>query len=119
MIYFVDSSSRAAELTKANLEPLKVEADFQILNQDFMPALQKIENMGVLADFVFLDPPYALQEVYNRALKRLSNSSVLKPDTLVIAEHQKRLDPGEIFASLRRIRKLVQGDAALSFFRRA
>jgi len=119
MVYFVDSSSRSAELIKANLQPLNVEANFKILRQDFMPALLKIENMGFQADFVFLDPPYAMEELYNRALDCLSNSPVLKTDSLVIAEHQKRFDPGEAFANLRRIRKLVQADAALSFYRRS
>jgi hypothetical protein len=36
----------------------------------------------------------------------------------VIAEHEKRFDPGESFGTLLRYRKLVQGDAALSFYRR-
>jgi hypothetical protein len=37
---------------------------------------------------------------------------------VAIAEHAKRFDPGEVFGELRRYRKLVQGDAALSFYRR-
>jgi 16S rRNA (guanine966-N2)-methyltransferase len=119
MVFFVDSSPRAAELIRANLQPLKVEADFQILKQDCMPAFQKMETMGIQADFIFLDPPYAMHEAYHRALDRLAKSLLIKSETLVIAEHQKRFDPGEFFGSLRRTRKLVQGDAALSFYRRA
>ena len=37
---------------------------------------------------------------------------------LVIAEHEKRFDPGEKFGDLQRTRKLLQGDAGLSFYRR-
>ena len=37
--------------------------------------------------------------------------------SLVIAEHEKIFDPGDDFGPLRRIRKLVQGNAALSFYR--
>ena len=36
---------------------------------------------------------------------------------MVIAEHEKRFDPGEAFGKLRRFRKLEQGDAGLSFYR--
>jgi hypothetical protein len=37
--------------------------------------------------------------------------------SLVIAEHEKKYDPGSEFGSLRRVRKLVQGDSAVSFYR--
>jgi hypothetical protein len=37
----------------------------------------------------------------------------------VIAAPPKRFDPGGVFGNLRRTRKLVQGDAALSFYRRS
>jgi len=36
---------------------------------------------------------------------------------VVIVEHEKKFDPGERFGVLQRFRKLVQGDAALSFYR--
>jgi hypothetical protein len=35
----------------------------------------------------------------------------------VIAEHEKRYDPGARFGELQRFRVLEQGDAALSFYR--
>jgi len=37
--------------------------------------------------------------------------------SVVIAEHEKKYDPGEEFGALRRFRHLVQGDTALSFYR--
>jgi hypothetical protein len=37
---------------------------------------------------------------------------------LVIVEHEKKFDPAEQFGSIRRLRVLRQGDAALSFYRR-
>jgi 16S rRNA (guanine966-N2)-methyltransferase len=42
---------------------------------------------------------------------------LLQERCTVIAEHEKRFDPGERFGELRRYRLLVQGDAALSFYR--
>jgi hypothetical protein len=42
----------------------------------------------------------------------------LKDTSVVIAEHEKRYDPGEAFSTLHRYRTLTQGDAALSFYRR-
>ena len=44
-------------------------------------------------------------------------STLLAPDAVVVAEHDKRFDPGDGFAPLFRYRKLEQGDAVLSFYR--
>jgi hypothetical protein len=37
--------------------------------------------------------------------------------SVVIAEHEKKFDPGQEFSALRRFRRLVQGSTALSFYR--
>ncbi len=116
-VYFVESSRRAVELVRKNLQKLGVEAGFQVLQQDVGHALAALEKQGVGADYVFLDPPYRLAEAYQRTLEALSKSSLIKPESLVIAEHEKRFDPGEEFGLLRRYRKLEQGDAVLSFYR--
>ena len=72
----------------------------------------------MMADFVFLDPPYRMQEEYQQTLQALAKSKLLYSAGIVIAEHEKRFDPGETFATLTRFRKIVQGDAGLSFYRR-
>ena len=110
MVYFVEKSARAAELG--------VEEGFRIIRQDVRKALHGLAEEGVTADFIFLDPPYRMEEVYGQTLECLRESGLPKPGSLVMAEHQKKFDPGEAFASLRRFRKLEQGDAALSFYRR-
>jgi 16S rRNA G966 N2-methylase RsmD len=70
-----------------------------------------------VADVVFLDPPYRMQEAYKETLTALSDSTLIWAMSLVIAEHEKKFDPGDEFGSLRRVRRLVQGNNALSFFR--
>jgi len=117
MVYFAESAARATELIKQNLNSLGIGAGFQILKQDSMRALRALESSSAVADFIFLDPPYDMKEAYRQTLQTLSKSRLLKPEGIVIAEHQKVFDPGEAFGALRRYRKLVQGDAALSFFR--
>jgi 16S rRNA (guanine966-N2)-methyltransferase len=117
MVHFVESSARAAELIKQNLASLGIKAGFQILKQESIRALRALESSSVAADFTFLDPPYDMEESYRQTLETLSRSRLLKPESIVIVEHQKKFDPGEAFGLLRRYRKLQQGDAALSFYR--
>jgi 16S rRNA (guanine(966)-N(2))-methyltransferase RsmD len=118
MVQFVESSKPAAELIGANLKSLGIKSGFKVLKADVGRALAQLEGSGMMADFVFLDPPYRMQEEYQRTLQALAKSKLLYSAGIVIAEHEKRFDPGEAFATLTRFRKIVQGDAGLSFYRR-
>ncbi len=117
MVYFVESSAPAARLIRANCQSLEIENGFQVLKLDAMRALRKLEAQKVAADFVFLDPPYRLEDAYRHTLQLLSRSQLLKPQATVVAEHREKFDPGASLGSLQRYRKLDQGDAALSFYR--
>jgi len=117
MVYFVESSARYAELIRSNLQSLPLETGFKILRKDSIHALRELNLSAVRADFVFLDPPYDMERSYREVLSFLATSELLKGESAVIAEHQKKFDPGEAFANLQRYRNLVQGDAALSFYR--
>ncbi|HTS57197.1 MAG TPA: 16S rRNA (guanine(966)-N(2))-methyltransferase RsmD [Terriglobales bacterium] len=118
MVYFVEASTPRVALIRQNLQSLGVETGFQILRKNSARALADLEAQGAEADVVFLDPPYSMQAEYRRVLSALADSKLLKPTSTVIAEHQRKFDPGELFQSLARYRKLEQGDSALSFYRK-
>jgi len=118
-VYFVEASTPVAKLIQRNLHSLGLETGFALLREDVVSALDKLEARGVVADFVFLDPPYRMEKVYGQVLQLLSKSSLVTLKTVVVAEHDKRLDPGDSFAPLLRYRKLEQGDSVLSFYRLA
>jgi 16S rRNA (guanine966-N2)-methyltransferase len=118
MVHFVESSRAAADLIAVNLKSLGIASGFQIVRVEARKGLRQLEAAGNVADFVFLDPPYSMEEEYAKTLAALAESQLLRERSMVIAEHEKRFDPGEAFGKLRRYRKLVQGDAALSFYRR-
>jgi 16S rRNA (guanine966-N2)-methyltransferase len=117
MVYFVDSSKDAVELIRRNLQPFGVDGKFQILHQKAERAISALESQLVRPDFIFLDPPYALREAYPTTLEALGNSA-LTEKALVVAEHERKNNLSEKFGVLKRLRKLEQGDAALSFYRR-
>ncbi|HEY6338649.1 MAG TPA: 16S rRNA (guanine(966)-N(2))-methyltransferase RsmD [Candidatus Sulfotelmatobacter sp.] len=116
-VYFVESSPPAAQLIRSNLASLGVTAGYKIVQESWTRACWRIEREHAAADIVFLDPPYRMKDAYGETLRALEDSSLIWAMSVVIAEHEKRFDPGEEFGTLRRFRKLVQGDAALSFYR--
>jgi len=118
LVYFVESSKHAAGVIQTNLRSLGVSDRFEILQNGTVRAIGDLERRASSADFIFLDPPYAMREAYAQTLSALSDSS-LSESAVVIAEHEKKFDPGEKFGSLQRFRTLLQGDAGLSFYSRA
>ena len=116
-IYFLENSAPAAKLIEQNLRGLGIAEGFRILRDDLLGDLWRLQREHVHADVVFLDPPYRMQYAYEETLTALADSSLVWAMTLVVAEHEKSFDPGDEFGSLRRIRKLVQGNNALSFYR--
>ena len=117
-VYFVESSKRAARTIRDNLAGLEIEEGFEIIEREVPLALRMLDSQAVSCDFCFLDPPYRKMGDYEQTLGFLSQSRLLNPASLVIAEHDKNFDPGDAFGALRRQRLLRQGDAVLSFYRR-
>jgi 16S rRNA (guanine966-N2)-methyltransferase len=116
-VYFVESVRKHARLLRDNLAALCITSGFEIYEREVAQALPLLEEAGVVCDYCFLDPPYRMRGSYERTLSLLAKSGLLQPSSIVIAEHEKRFDPGERFGSLLRYRRLEQGDAALSFYR--
>ena len=118
-VHFVESSAAATRLIRENLESLQVNTGVDLMQSDVVKALRRLKTQSAHLDFVFLDPPYNKEKEYRDTLEFLGKSSLLRDTTVVIAEHHKRFDPGEEIGPLRRYRKLVQSDAALSFYRKS
>lgn len=116
-VYFVENSDRAAKLIERNLEGLEIRTGYNILRDDFADIFWRLQRQHVVADVIFLDPPYRMREAYKETLTALAETSLVWAMSLVIAEHEKKFDPDAEFGSLRRVRKLVQGNNVLSFYR--
>ncbi len=118
-VYFVESAKKHARLLRNNLASLGITSGYEVEEREVAQVLPLLESTGVACNFCFLDPPYRMRGSYERTLGFLAPSRLLQPSSIVIAEHEKRFDPGERFGALLRYRKLEQGDAALSFYQLA
>ncbi len=105
---FIERSRPAVEALRRNLAALKIAHRAEVVTGSVLQAL--VHRTG---DYVFLDPPYQLDEEYQGVLSLLAQ----RPPSIVIAQHSVRFDPGARHGMLERTRLLKQGDNALSFFR--
>lgn len=116
-VWFVESSRTAAKVIEENLASLGVGSGVVLVRGEATKALRRWEAEKIVLDYVFLDPPYRLEQEYQGVLEFLSGSSLLKDSSIVIAEHEKRFVTPNV-PGLGKTRTLTQGDAGLSFYRR-
>jgi 16S rRNA (guanine966-N2)-methyltransferase len=121
-VSFIENHAPSAALIRKNLTALKVPSGVTVICADAIRGLETLEakvKVGDLAyDYIFIDPPYAATVDYSRVLQKIGGSNLLAQRGIVIVEHRKTFDLPESFGTLRRVRLLRQGDAALSFYRR-
>jgi 16S rRNA (guanine966-N2)-methyltransferase len=115
---FLESYGKAVQLIQRNLESLEIR-NAELIHADVIAGLEKIATRRVVADFIFVDPPYEKTQEYGRVLDFLDGSDLIAPRGVVIVEHYFKTTLPMRFDRLERVRILEQGDASLSFFRLA
>jgi len=99
---------------EAGRPPKFIPTPAEILAVDAVKGLALLEQKRLVADFVFLDPPYSAHEEYDRALGALASGRLLAPLGRVIAESLHELPPR--LGALECTRVVKQGDTLLTFY---
>lgn len=115
---FVESNRKAASIIRQNVHALELTTQTEILERDAVQAIPTLAAAGITCDIIFLDPPYKLQNAYEQTFRALACSPIVTPETVIVAEHDKRFDPGNTAPPLMRYRILNQGESSLSFYKR-
>jgi 16S rRNA (guanine(966)-N(2))-methyltransferase RsmD len=123
-VWFAEREKPAVAAIRANLAALKIAGGYALEDRGVGKLLESMVEKERKAEIVFLDPPWEAAEEYDFALHFLcrNTSELLSEGAIVVAEHGKKLPPAEQFKAknggvLERYRLLVQGDAALSFYK--
>ncbi len=85
-VVFVDSSRKAGQAIKQNVEKLKTAKYSRILTCKVSAALQNLEKKGESFDLVFMDPPYAACDERRFAFERLANGCILSQGGCLVIE---------------------------------
>jgi 16S rRNA (guanine966-N2)-methyltransferase len=118
-VVFIENHRPAATLIRNNLESLGITSGAELLAMDAVHGLDQLAARRRLADFIFLDPPYARTADYLRVLDFLDSSHLIAPAGLILVEHRRKLELPARLQNLELSRIVQQGDSALSFYRLA
>lgn len=118
-VVFVESNRKAVRVIETNLRSLGIRDEAMVISAETASVLADLSRGEDRFSVIFVDPPYAMQGEYERTLRLLDRSEMLDTGAVVVAEHDKRFDPGEQHGTLHRYRLLNQGESSLSFYKRA
>jgi 16S rRNA (guanine966-N2)-methyltransferase len=124
LVYFVDNAAPAVGAIRENLAALEIRSGFKIESGNVSGVLRRLSESSPdeRCAIVFLDPPYAAADAYERTLTSVGQQadSLLTPSGIVVAEHGRKmkLPLAAHYGPLQRYRVLEQGDAGLSFYGR-
>lgn len=107
-VVFIERDPEVLACLKHNLSSLKIGSEAIVVKGS---ALRLLKDYP--ADFIFLDPPYHRPGDYRACLEELTGP----PESLIIAQHDAKFNPGDTAGLLHRVRQVKQGSNVLSFYK--
>jgi len=83
--YFNDINKKCLKAINDNIKDLKVENISQIMELDYMRALEYFSKNNIKFNIIFLDPPYN-EKVINNIINYIIDNNLLIKNGLIIAE---------------------------------
>lgn len=112
---FVELKRPIVSLIRQNLEAAGFSDRAEVYAVDVIRALNLLNGKGAKFDMVFAGAPYD-SPVLEKALVKLSETEILKPDGILIAEHRKQHRMQEEYGKLKLFREARYGETVLSFY---
>ena len=127
---FVDKDPRAAEVIRKNLDTCGLEGVARVLKRDALGALEYLKKKEEQFDLVFMDAPYAEEELTRKTLRHISSCGLLAPGAIVVCEAPAReaklpglptedVETAAVGAGLKLLKKKLYSDTAVYFLRAA
>ncbi|WP_019120498.1 16S rRNA (guanine(966)-N(2))-methyltransferase RsmD [Brevibacillus massiliensis] len=112
---FVDADPKAVSIVKQNLAALKLEGRAEVYRIDAARALRALAKRQLVFDLVFLDPPYAKQQIALE-LQVLQEAGLLSSECRVVAEHDAGVILPERVGDCSVQRSASYGDTAVTIY---
>ena len=85
--YFCDQAPMAQRILAQNLTSLKA-TNAVLLRSDALSALKRLAEEKKSFDVIFLDPPYAMHELYIESVRLITELGLLKPNGALVVEFE-------------------------------
>lgn len=88
--YCIDASSKACKVIQTNVRLLKEDSKVTILQKKAQDAITILESKGEKFDFIYMDPPYALDH-QQEILYQVMDANLLSDEGYIVVESLKEV----------------------------
>lgn len=111
----VDRQYQAIKTIKKNIAVTKHEDLFTVYKMDARKALNFLQQQGDRFDLVFLDPPYAKQQII-KDMQQMANDRLLAAQAMVVAETDQEADLPDDLPGFQLVRRQSYGITVLTIY---
>ena len=115
-VFLLEENAAARRLLEKNLALFGTPSNVHLVRAPVRQGLRRLEQRGLQVPFFFLEPPYGTPGEWERSFRWLDAGGLMASDGLLILQHPRRELPDERRGRWKRVRLLVQGSNALSFY---
>lgn len=113
---FIDSSPKAVQVIKKNLELCAFADKAFIIAKDAISALEQSAKRGERFDLIFIDPPYIASQT-GKMLNVIADKKLLAAEGIIVAESSKRMIWDGELKGIELFDRRRYGDTVVSFYK--
>ncbi|WP_088104984.1 16S rRNA (guanine(966)-N(2))-methyltransferase RsmD [Halalkalibacter urbisdiaboli] len=115
-IIFIDQDRKAIETIKTNLHLCGFSERAEVYRNDAARALKALVKRELVFTHVFLDPPYAKQNIVSE-ISIIADHGLLAKEGVIVTEHSSNVELPEMLSNMEKVRVETYGDTTVSIFR--
>ncbi len=113
-VFICDNSEKAAQIIRKNIITTNLSDIVTFFETDYLNALKKISEIGVILDFIYLDPPYS-SEFIREAVKSILSLNLISENSVIICETDRLINFDDF--CLEKIKDFKYGKIYVQFFK--
>lgn len=114
-VIFVDRDSKAIQTIYENLNFCQLEGKAEVFRNDADRALKALIKREMSFDYIFLDPPYKLQQL-TKLMQQIDDCGLIHNKSLIVCEHSHEVVLPSKLSGLSRLKHEKYGIISISIF---
>lgn len=117
MVVFIDNNAKSIQTIRENLSNCGFKENFELYRNDVFRAIEILQQRQIKFDYVYADPPFTVQSIFNPFLVAMDRSSLLTDQGNLIIRSPRKMNLTVKLSRLEEYRLDNYGESTLHYYR--